>query len=173
MDQVLRIVQHTPPWVFAVLAVLVVLGAQALRPRTLPIWRLLVVPAVFIIWGVVSVATRSAASPVLAVDWLSTGAAGFAIASLTTRLQGVRIDRAGGRVELPGSAVPLMRNLAIFATKYGLTAAMAVAPALQATLAPWDIGVSGLSAGYFMGWLFRFAIEYRKERQAELMSPTG
>ncbi len=172
MDQVLRVVQHTPPWVLAVFAVLVVLGAQALRPRTLPVWRLLVVPAVFIVWGVIGVATRSAASPGLAVDWLITGAAGFAIASMTTRLAGVRIDRADGRVEMPGSAVPLARNLAIFAAKYGLTAAVAVAPVLQSTLAPWDIGVSGLSAGYFIGWLFRFAIKYRKEGQAALASPT-
>jgi hypothetical protein len=48
MEQILRIVEHTPLWVFALFAVLVAFGLQALRPRTLPIWRLLVIPAVFV-----------------------------------------------------------------------------------------------------------------------------
>jgi hypothetical protein len=49
MDAILRIVQKTPFWVLALLAIPVVLGIQALKARTISVWRLLIVPAVFIL----------------------------------------------------------------------------------------------------------------------------
>jgi len=52
MAEILLIVRHTPVWVFAVLAVLVFFGVQALQQRTVPVWRLVIIPAVFIVWGV-------------------------------------------------------------------------------------------------------------------------
>jgi hypothetical protein len=71
-----NILQNTPWWVFALFALLVWLGLQALRPRTLPIWRLLITPAVFIGWGI----TSQVASPLLLVDWSVTALIGAAIA---------------------------------------------------------------------------------------------
>jgi hypothetical protein len=121
---------------------------------------------------VVSLATRSAASPILIFDWLITAAIGFGVARLTTRLDGMQVDHTRGLVEMPGSALPLIRNLLVFAAKYGLTAAMTAAPGLQSAFLPWDIGVSGLSAGYFIGWLFCFALRYRGFRRTRsLPSP--
>ena len=162
MDQILLILEHTPLWVFAVFAVLMIFGVQGLRARSLPIWRVAIVPAVFILWGVISVLSRSAAFPTAIVDWVITGAAGFAIAWLTTRLDSVAIDQGRRQIRLAGSVVPLTRNLLIFLAKDALTAAIAVAPALQASLLPWDIGVSGLSAGYFIGWLLLLVLKFRE-----------
>jgi hypothetical protein len=169
----LAIIQHTPLWVLALLALLVFLGVQALRPRDVPIVRLLLVPAAFIVWGVLSLMQKAAASPLLGVDWLITAAVGITIARLTKGLDGVRIDYDRNRVHVPGSAMPLVRNLSIFLAKYVLAAASAVAPALQSRLSPWDIAVSGLSAGYFIGWLIRFALKYRAGSQTRAASPTA
>src|SRR4030088_2692514 len=66
VEQMVVIVQHTPWWVFAVLALLIATGVQALRPRVVPVWRLLIVPAIFIAWGVLGVTQRSFAAPMLA-----------------------------------------------------------------------------------------------------------
>jgi hypothetical protein len=52
------ILTHTPPWVFALLAYLVWQGIRARRPRTTTIWRALIVPAVFIIWGISRIGLR-------------------------------------------------------------------------------------------------------------------
>jgi len=163
MSGIVAIIQHTPLWAFAVLAVLVLFGVQALRPRTIALWRLMVIPAVFIGWGVISLFARSTQSPALLLDWLGTGAIGFAMAWVSTSLAGVHVDRAAGLVRLPGSAVPLIRNLGIFLAKYCLAAAVAVAPALASGLAPWDVAVSALSAGFFAGWVLRFARKYWRE----------
>ncbi|WP_008546167.1 DUF6622 family protein [Bradyrhizobium sp. CCGE-LA001] len=46
-----QVLIHTPPWVWVLLAYLVWQGVQALQPRTTPIWRALVLPVVFIVWG--------------------------------------------------------------------------------------------------------------------------
>ena len=97
------------------------------------------------------------AAPVLLVDWSIAAVIGVGIAWGTTHLDRIHIDRARGRVSLPGSVLPLIRNLLIFATKYVLTAAAVILPASRANLALWDIAVSGLSAGYFLGWLARLA----------------
>ncbi len=67
----MTILAHTPWWVFAVLAVLIVTGIQALRPRVIAAWRLLIVPAIFIAWGIASVSIRASAVHSLALDWLA------------------------------------------------------------------------------------------------------
>jgi len=46
-----QILIHTALWAFALLAFLVWQGIKAMRPRTVTIWRSLIVPAVFIAWG--------------------------------------------------------------------------------------------------------------------------
>jgi hypothetical protein len=96
-----NVLQNTPWWVFALLVLLVVFGVQALRPRTVAVWRLLAVPGVFIVWGLITLATRSIASPVLLLDWLVACAAGLAIGWRTARLDGVSFDRGRGLVDVP------------------------------------------------------------------------
>ena len=46
-----QVLVHTPVWVWALFAFVIYQGITALRPREVPIWRLLIVPAVFIVWG--------------------------------------------------------------------------------------------------------------------------
>jgi hypothetical protein len=155
------IVRNTPWWVFVLFALLLALGVQALRNRVISVWRLLVSPAIFIGWGVTAVAFQLVNSPILIVDWVVAAAIGAAIAWTTTRLDEVRIDRTRQLVSLPGSTLPLIRNLLIFSAKYGLAVAVAIAPGSRASLAFWDIAVSGASAGYFLSWFARFASAYR------------
>jgi hypothetical protein len=157
MTQLLPIIEHTPRWVWVVLALLIWLGIQGLRPRRVALARIFITPAVFILWGLVALGSR--AEPPLLLDWGVTAAIGMGLAVATLRLDGVRI--ASGFAELPGSWLPLVRNLTIFAAKYVLAVAMARNPDARATLAYWDIGVSGLSAGYFIGWTLRVALRYR------------
>jgi hypothetical protein len=77
------------------------------------------------------------------------------------RLQGWSINPATRRIAVPGSAVPLLRNLAIFLAKYGLAVAFTLAPAWRGQIALWGIAVSGLTAGFFAGWLVRLALACR------------
>jgi hypothetical protein len=166
------ILRGTPWWVYPLLALLVFFGLQAAKPRTISVLRVLVIPAIFIGWGILSLLGQVGAAPFLLVDWLVTAVAGGGLAMATTRVDPLTIDRGRNLVRLAGSRLPLARNLLIFAAKYALAVAVAIAPLAHDRLAFWDIGVSGLSAGYFLGWLIRFALAYRAAPSVALAMPS-
>lgn len=153
----IAILAHTPWWVFAVLAVLILSGVQALRPRVIAVWRLLIVPAIFIGWGVFSAVQRSAAAPALGVDWIAAALLGAMLGWATTRLSGYTFD--GWSVRMPGSPTQLVRNVLIFIARYGIAVATAFATTAsdRAWLIACDVAISGLAAGYFLGWIGRVA----------------
>ena len=156
-----EIFTRTPIWVWALLAVLVALGAQAMRPRTVSPRRLVIIPAVFILWGLIGLVTKPHFSALLAGDSIVMAAFGTALGWLTTRLRGLRVDHARGRAHLPGSPALLIRILLVFWIKFFMGVAMAIDPEAANRLAPWDVAISGMMAGYFLGWLLRFWSRYR------------
>lgn len=162
MDFLVGMIQHTPIWVFVVLAVLVFMGIQATRPRTVRLLRLLITPAIFITWGIISLTSKHAFTALLATDWLVTAAVGIAIAGALVRFPTLRADRSRQIVQVPGSILPLIRSVGIFVAKYGLAVAAAVAPQAADSIAFWDVAVSGLCVGYFLGWVARLAMAYRR-----------
>ena len=157
------IVSGIPLWVYPLLALLVWLGLQARRTREVGLARLLATPAAFILWGLASLLQHPPGW--LLADWAAAAVGGALLALATMRDQGVAIDPARLRVTMPGSWLPLARNLAIFAVKFALGLAAARNPAAHDQLALWDVAVSGLSAGYFIGWVAWLAALYRRARQ--------
>jgi hypothetical protein len=170
MQIVPLILLNTPWWVFALFAMLTVLGVQALRDRTLPVWRVLITPLVFCGWGLESLVVRSLDAPILLAAWLITCSVAGALAYALTRLHTLRISHAERTVWIAGSPFPLLRNLLIFFAKYGLGIAGALAPALRPELAIMDVAVSGASAGYFIAWMIRFASLYRRSGVGDLVA---
>jgi hypothetical protein len=171
MEMALEIVRHTPVWVFAILAVLIATGVQALRPRIVPIWRLSIVPGVFIVWGVVGIAQRAHVAPAFPLEWAGVVAIGVAVGWMSTRLTGMTYDPARRVVGLPGSPFPLVRSASIFIARYGLAVASAFAATRSdyATIVAIDVAVSGLATGYFLGWLVRFVRFIRAQNDATRM----
>lgn len=167
----LLIVTNTPWWVFLLFALLLWLGVQALRPRTVALRRVFITPAIFIGWGMVGLALAARAQPAVIPAWALTAAAGAALALFSVRLTGLRTERDGALVHLPGSVLPLVRNLVIFGAKYVLAVAMARRPELRDQLLPWDMAVSGASFGYFVGWTVRFLLSYRRAAAALVLAP--
>ena len=157
-----QILIHTPWWVFPAFAFILRSGIQALKPRTLSIGQLMIVPFIFIAWGVVSLIMRSTSSPILLVSWSIAAASFAAIAWVTGLRDGVGFDRNRKRISLPGSRVPLIRSLLIFTAKYGLGTAFALAPESRNSIELLNIIVSGASAGYFAGWAVRLILSYQQ-----------
>jgi hypothetical protein len=138
------ILMHTPPWVWVVLAVLVVLGLSQARARPVPGARITVLPVVVMVLSLLGV-VRGFEQPVLALGaWL----AAFAGVTLGARdrlaVRGAYPDARQGRLVLPGSYVPLMVVLTLFVTKY----VSAVAVAMHPTLSGDATFVAAASAAY-------------------------
>jgi hypothetical protein len=163
MAYALGILLHTPAWVFVLLALLVLLGLQATRPRTVSLRRAVIAPAVFIGWGLIGIAQKAQAQPSLLAVWLVGLAGGALFAHLSAGDDLRVIDRARGTVALPGSWRPLLRYLAIFAVRYGFAVTGAVAaPAERAMVVVWDMGAAGLVSGYFLAGLVGLLVRWRR-----------
>ena len=166
MQVATRILANTPPWVFVLLAYLIWQGAQALRQRTQPIWRMLIVPLVFFLMGLsrLVMARDTGLEPLLA--WLAAallfGWLGF---SREPRL--LAVDRKSRTVTRPGSAAPLVRNITVFVLQYAVAVATAMKLEPHAVVAIIGHAVSGASAGYFSGWTAALLRRYRNFADTE------
>ena len=141
----LGILTHTPLWVFALLAYLVWQGIRSLRPRTTPIWRLLIVPAVFIAMGLSRIVSGSETGPWPLLTWLG-AAAVFAPLGLATPTRLIGVDRQNWLVTRAGSAIPLIRNIVVFLLQYAVAVTAALDPHGHTAVALGGRAISGASA---------------------------
>lgn len=157
-----QIVARTPGWVWGILAVLVVLGVQQLRARTIRRHVVLIAPVAFLFVGLLAAGRGTAGFVAWAIALLATSAFTFMIWKPTA---GARYDAAIDRLHLPGSVVPMLLMLTIFLLNYAINVVLAVNPVLRSELA-WQIGpalILGLLSGVFIG---RAATLFRMNRSA-------
>ena len=137
-----NIAAGAPAWVWILLAALVLLGVRRLRTRELPVAVALLPSAAFLVWsgiGLSHYAGQAGAGTALLAA-IAGIAAGAASTLVLREPRGVLLP--GGRVRQPGSAVPLVLYLSVFAVRFACGAWAAIVPA-QAVLAT---GL-GLAAG--------------------------
>jgi Family of unknown function (DUF6622) len=155
MQIAVRILVNTPVWVWPLLAYLIWQSAQALRPRTQPIWRMLIVPLVFFLMGLSRLVTArdSGLEPLLA--WL-VAALLFAGLALSHGPRLLAVDRKNRTVTRPGSAMPLVRNITVFVLQYGGAVATAMKLEPHAGVAIVGHAVSGAFSGWAVALLRRY-----------------
>ncbi len=169
MRLALGIVTNTPVWVFVLLGYLVWQGIVSLKPRTMPIWRVMVVPAVFILMGLSRIALTAGDGPGPVLAWLG-AALVFAPLGFFTGPALRSIDRAHGRVTREGSAIPLIRNVTVFVLQYAVAVGAALHPDSHTTMALIGRAVSGATAGYFVGWALAFLRRTAPVEESALLS---
>jgi uncharacterized protein DUF6622 len=160
-----QILIHTPIWVFPLFAYLVWLGFKATRPRTVTIWRSLIVPAVFIVWGLSRLLSRQDYSWPL-VTWVAAAAVLLVIGLLTARP--FELDHTTGEIKRPGSWVPLIRNITVFALQYTVAVIAAVDPHDATAAAIVGRAISGGTTGYFLGRTVALLRQYWKQRREDI-----
>jgi hypothetical protein len=114
---VIEIIRRTPPWVWAILATLIVVGLLQLRDRLVSRKRLMLAPIALGLYSLSGAASMFGARPEVIGAWL----AGLALAVAANRvLRWPRDARPDGRGNfvVPGSAWPLALMIAIFALRY-------------------------------------------------------
>lgn len=167
MQVAYRILSGTPLWVFPLFAYLIWQGVRSLKPRTIPAWRALIVPVLFIAMGLSRMALSHEIGMAPYLWWLA-GAAFFAPLAFLTGPRLIAVDRTKRLVARPGSPVSLIRNVAVFSLQY----LVAVTGAMQLSAHSWlaVVGhvVSGASAGYFAAWAGLFLKRYRAAPSSEI-----
>lgn len=131
----LTIVQHTPSWVWMVLAALIWLGASQFFARRVGLRWVLMMPmamAIFSVWGMGS---TFGATPLMAGVFVAWLAAACAVAALSLWLRpappaGARYDATEKRFHLPGSVWPMLLIVGIFLVKWTVGVELALQPPL-------------------------------------------
>jgi prepilin signal peptidase PulO-like enzyme (type II secretory pathway) len=167
MQTAIAILTNTPSWVFALLALLIWQGCMALRPRSQPLPRMLIVPAVFFLMGLSRLALGGKSIGLLLV-WVACAAVFVALA-LDTGPRSVTIEGETGRILRPGSVVPLLRNLTVFVLQYAVAVVTAMKLGAYWEVAAAGQAVSGACAGYFLGWTIALLRSYRARVAAPAM----
>lgn len=131
----LTIAQHTPNWVWMLLAALIWLGASQFFARTVGLRRVLLIPiamAVFSAWGIGSAFGAAAQMVGILAAWLGVACTVTALSLGLHRSApaGTRYDAASQRFHLPGSAWPMLLIVGIFLVKYVVGVELALQPQL-------------------------------------------
>ncbi len=162
MKFALGIVTHTPLWAWALLAYLVWLGIKAMQPRTTTIWRALIVPAIFIVWGLSRIGFGQQAFGAPLVAWIAAALVLLPLGVLTPRP--FEVDHTTGQIIRPGSVFPLIRNLIVFGLQYTVAVLAAIHADDHAIGAIVGRAVSGATSGYFVGSSVALLREYWRKR---------
>ncbi len=157
------IVTNTPAWVWGLLVLVTALGLISLRPRMMPLWRVFITPIVFIVWGLSGVWSRPFSAEEIVMLWGGGGLVGCSI-GLLTGPEIILAQVRGHKVLLKRTYAPLLRSWLIFFSHYVLIVAarfLAKEQVIFALMA--DVTVSGVSAGYFIGWSISLVERFRKQ----------
>lgn len=165
MTPAYQILSHTPLWVWMLLAYLVWQGIRAMQPRSMPIWRALIVPVVFIVWGIsrIGFGHQDNAWPLLA--WTAAALLLLPLGVLTPRP--FEVVHKTGEIIRPGSAFALIRNLVVFSAQYAVGVISAMDASDRALAIVAGRVISGATAGYFVGSTIALLLAYRRKSAEE------
>lgn len=149
------IIEHTPPWVWALLVLLILVGLRASRTRATSAIPYYVLPALVIL----AAQTVSGLAAPLA-GWIAfvIGYAGAAFVSFGWQ-DGLVLAKAGHRITVRGEWLTLVVMIAIFGANFALGALVGMGSAVvQSTLFAGIVAaILGAASGHFAGRAVRIA----------------
>ena len=149
-----NIITHTPVYVWAILAFLVLRGVNAMRDRELSLKSLCIIPLVMLGLSLQDIAARFGLAGLPLAAW-ALGTTITAAAVWRFGAPRVAAGTAPGALLVRGSALPLVLMLAIFLTKYATAVTLAMQPGLvhQTLFAAGVCALFGVFNGLFLGRL--------------------
>lgn len=159
----LAIVQHTPVWVWGLLAALVALGLAQTRDRDLSLLRVTILPLVLLALSASGVLSAFGHAPVAVGGWGAGLAAALTLARPFVAVRGAVWQGDSATLRVPGSWLPLALIVALFALKYGVGVGLALHPHLANDTA--FAGLCSLAYGAFSGLFLARALSLRAVAQ--------
>jgi hypothetical protein len=126
----LTIVQHTPAWVWAMFTALVAIGLTQTRAREMGLLRITVLPLLLIALSLSGVFRAFGHAPVALGGWGAGLGAALVFVRHAVAVRGASWSQATRTLRVPGSWLPLVLIVGLFAIKYFAGASLALHPAL-------------------------------------------
>lgn len=156
----MQIIAHTPLWVWVVLIILIKRGVALMRDNEVSLGRSLIMPAIFIIWGLDKIATKFNFPIQLAVVYIIFMMLG-AIVSLFMYRHKIYYTENGSLIQ-GGSVFPITIMLTNFIVKYCLNVLLATQPMLYGNFI-FNL-IYGIISGFTVGLLFGGIIKTIKQK---------
>lgn len=162
MNIVVETLTQTPWWVYLLFFVLVRRGLAAARPSVVPVWKLSIMPLIFLVLDITGMTGHSRMPASVILVTLLSLACGALAASFLVRHVAVKADRAAWRIGLPGDPMVLPTALAAFAVKYAVGYLQATSLALASTggFLVISLAVSSFFTGIFFGRFFTYLFKF-------------
>jgi hypothetical protein len=145
----LTIVQHTPLWVWGALTALIAAGLAQTRAREMSLLRITVLPLALIALSLSGVFHAFGHAPVALGGWGAGLGAALVFARHAVAVHGASWSQATRTLHVPGSWLPLVLIVGLFAIKYVAGASLALHPALAGDAA--FAGACSFAYGAFSG----------------------
>ena len=146
---ILQILQRTPVWVWPLFATLLYVGYSQSKTRRVGRARLFALPAALLGLSLYSMFATFGANRIGFAAWLVGGVLALMLNRILQQPSGVAYAPDTRDFTLPGSWLPLILMMAIFAVRYAVAAAIAVDPSLRD--AGSFAGIAGLAYGFLSG----------------------
>ena len=167
---IVQILQRTPVWVWPLFAALLYLGYAQSKTRRVPKARLFALPAALLGLSLYSMSATFGATRFGFAAWLAGGMLALMLNRILKQPAGVGYAPDTRAFTIPGSRLPLILMMAIFAVRYAVAAAIAVDASLREASA--FVGIAGLAYGFLSGMFFararhagRFAAQAQSRRR--------
>lgn len=152
---IFEIINNTPFWVWVVLIILIKRGTSLINDSPASIGRSIIMPFIFVIWGLNTVVNKFASPNTLLSFYLVALILGFLFSYLLYMRRSFYVE--DGQLIQDGSALPLVIMLTNFLVKYILNVILAIHPVLY-TQMNFNIFygiVSGFTVGLFFGGIYK------------------
>lgn len=141
--------QHAPTWVWVVLVMLISIGVKQMSERRRTLGRSMVMSLAMVGLSLYGVSTTFHGASAALGGWLLGAVAVLALSQMMNAWSGIRWASAERRLVVPGSVVPLVLFLSLFAIKFAVGTMVAMEPALIHQV--FFDSIVGLCYGAFSG----------------------
>ncbi|MFZ4479569.1 MAG: DUF6622 family protein [Rhodoferax sp.] len=166
ITMLMQIITNTPHWVWALLASLLWLGLSQALPRSASLKRITIMPVAMTGLSLYGTVAAFGAEPQVLLLWLTAASLMVVLLMQRSPSEAIRYDPATRRFAMPGSWVPLLLIMGLFATKYVVGATSAMQPGL-AHEAGFSLGFTLLYGAFSGVFLARAAGLWRIALQLE------
>lgn len=151
------ILTHTPLFVWPLLALLIWGGIQSRKTHTVS-WRaLLFFPMIMLMWSIYDTVSRASVLSVCA--WAGSQASGIWLGYLTVCRLPIGFVKERRALVIPGSYIPLILSLSIFALRYSLGVLGALVPDFAGSFSQLALeNGASIVSGMFLGRLLCFKL---------------
>jgi hypothetical protein len=146
---IIRILEHTPVWVWIVLAGVVALGYLQTRDREVSRSRALILPWAFVLLSLSAVSFGAGGLPLPLLVWGLGFTGAWSFGRRFVAVRGASWAAATERFHVPGSWLPMLLMVALFLSRYVFGVVATLSPALRADAG--FIALTSLAYGTFAG----------------------